>query len=75
MSEFNIKIIDNNTGGLRGDITAVTEVSISSIVQDYISEDTTVLVRGDDLFCLYWNDKYFLSPLCLNIVILNFLIM
>lgn len=59
MSEFKIKIIDNNTGCLCGDITAVTEVSIASIVQDYISEDVTVLVCGDDLFCLYWNDKYF----------------
>lgn len=59
MSEFNIKIIDNNTGRLCGEVTAVTEVPISSIVQDYISEDVTVLVCGDDLFCLYWNDKYF----------------
>lgn len=59
MSGFNIKIIDNNKACLCGEITAVTEVSISSIVQDYISEDTTVLVSGDDLFCLYWNDKYF----------------
>lgn len=59
MSEFKIKIIDNNTGGLRGDITAVTEVPISSIVQDYILEDATVLVCGADLFCLYWNGKYF----------------
>lgn len=59
MSEFKIKIIDNNTGCLYGDITAVTEVSISSIVQEYATEDTTVLVQGDYLFCLYWNDKYF----------------
>lgn len=61
MSAFNIKIIDNNTGGLRGEITAITEVSISSIVQDYISEDATVLGCGADLFCLYWNGKYFLK--------------
>lgn len=46
MSEFKIKIIDNNTGGLRGDITAVTEVSISSITQEYAKEDVTVLVCG-----------------------------
>lgn len=72
MSEFKIKIIDNNTGGLRGDITAVTEVSISSIVQDYISEDTTVLVRGDDLFCLYWNDKYFFKTSMLKHCYLEF---
>ena len=32
MSTFNIKIIDNNTGRLCGEITAVTEVPISSIV-------------------------------------------
>lgn len=59
MSAFNIKIISNNTGLLCEEITAVTEVSISSIVQEYVTEDTTVLVRGDDLFCLYLNDKYF----------------
>lgn len=59
MSEFKIKIIDNNTGGLRGDITAVTEVSISSIIQEYAKEDATVLVCGADLFCLYWDGKYF----------------
>lgn len=72
MSEFKIKIIDNNTGGLCGDITAVTEVSISSIVQDYISEDATVLVRGDDLFCLYWNDKYFFKSSTLKHCYLEF---
>ena len=59
MSGFNIKIISNNTGLLCGEVTVVTEVPISSIVQEYATEDTTVLVRGDDLFCLYCNDKYF----------------
>ena len=59
MSEFKIKIIDNNTGQLCGDITAVTEVSISRIAQEYATEDITFLVQGADLFCLYWNGKYF----------------
>ena len=59
MSEFKIKIIDNNTGRLCGDITAVTELSVFSIAQEYAIENRTVLVIGDDLFCLYWNDKYF----------------
>ena len=59
MSEFKIKIINNNTGFLCGDITAVTEVSISSIVQDYATEDVTILVQGADSFCLYWDGKYF----------------
>ena len=59
MSEFKIKIINNNTGFLCEDITAVTEVSMSSIVQDYATEDVTILVEGADLFCLYWDGKYF----------------
>lgn len=72
MSSFNIKIIDNNTGRLCGEITAVTEVPISSIVQDYISEDVTVLVCGDDLFCLYWNDKYFFKSSMISHCYLEF---
>ena len=72
MSAFNIKIIDNNTGCLCGEVTAVTEVSISSIVQDYISEDATVLVCGDDLFCLYWNDKSFFKSSMLKHCYLEF---
>jgi hypothetical protein len=59
MCEFKIKIISNNTGHLCGDITVVTEVLISSIIQDYATEDMTVLLCGADLFCLYWNGKYF----------------
>lgn len=72
MSNFNIKIIDNNTGRLCEEITAVTEVSISSIVQDYISEYATVLVCGDDLFCLYWNSKYFFKSSMINHFYLEF---
>ena len=72
MSEFKIKIIDNNTGHLYGDITAVTEASISSIVQDYILEDTTVLVCGADLFCLYWNGKYFFKASMIKYCYLEF---
>lgn len=72
MSEFKIKIIDNNTGHLYGDITAVTEVSISSIVQDYILEDTTVLVCGAGLFSLYWNGKYFFKASMIKYCYLEF---
>lgn len=58
MGEFKIEII-NNTGRLRAGITVVTELSISTITQDYVTEDATVLVCGADLFCLYWDGKYF----------------
>lgn len=72
MSEFKIKIIDNNTGRLCGDITAITEVSISTIIQGYSSEDATVLVCGADLFCLYWNCKYFFKSSMINNCYLEF---
>lgn len=71
MSEFKIKIIDN-MGHLCEDITAVTEVSISSITQDYAIEDRTVLVYGADLFCLYWNGKYFFKSSMIKYCYLEF---
>lgn len=72
MSEFKIEIIDNNTGRLWEGITAVTEISISTIIQDYVTEDATVLVYGADLFCLYWNGKYFFKASMIKYCYLEF---
>ena len=72
MSEFKIEIIDNNTGRLWAGITAVTEMSISTIIKDYVTEDATVLVYGADLFCLYWNGKYFFKASMIKYCYLEF---
>ena len=75
MSEFKIEIIDNNTGRLWVCIIAVTEMSISTITQDYVTEDATVLVCVADLFCLDWNGKYFFKSSMIKYCHLEFLIM
>lgn len=72
MSECKIKIIDNNTGCLQGDITVAIEMPIFSIVQEYVTEDITILVQKTDLFCLYWNGKYFFKSSMIKYCYLEF---
>lgn len=61
MNEFNIKVINNETGYLCNEFTITSEESIFDIAKRYVLDRRTALVQGKHWFCVCCNNEYYVG--------------